>query len=185
MPTFTRKAIMAAFLKLLDERPLNKITIKDIVEECGINRNTFYYHFEDIPALIGALIQEEVESVMREHGSVASIEESLNIAVQFILKNRRATLHIHRSAHRDVYEQYLMKVCEYLVETYFATAFDKRLIAPEDWDIIVRSFRCWCFGLFIDWLDDGLREDIGPRISRLCELRQGMTEEMIARCRKA
>ena len=47
MSSFTRKAIIEAFVKLLNERPLNKITIKDIVEECGINRNTFYYHFRD------------------------------------------------------------------------------------------------------------------------------------------
>ena len=54
MSSFTRKAIIEAFVKLLNERPLNKITIKDIVEECGINRNTFYYHFRDVPDLIEA-----------------------------------------------------------------------------------------------------------------------------------
>ena len=43
-----RDAIMESVLKLLEERPLSKITVKDIVDECGINRNTFYYHFEDI-----------------------------------------------------------------------------------------------------------------------------------------
>ena len=45
MASFTRKAIMTVFLNLLDERPLSKITVKDIVDACGINRNTFYYHF--------------------------------------------------------------------------------------------------------------------------------------------
>ena len=45
MPSFTRKAIMEAFLKILDEKPLGKITIRDIVDECGINRNTFYISF--------------------------------------------------------------------------------------------------------------------------------------------
>ena len=41
MPAFTRNAIIDAFLQLLDERPLSKITVKDIVDACGINRNTF------------------------------------------------------------------------------------------------------------------------------------------------
>ena len=58
MPSFTRQAIMKAFMQLLEERPLNKITVKDIVEVCGINRNTFYYHFEDIPSLIEAIVKE-------------------------------------------------------------------------------------------------------------------------------
>ena len=71
MPSFTRKAIMESFLKLLDARPLNKITIKDIVEDCGINRNTFYYHFEDIPALVEAAL-ETVEQV-----SALTLEEIL------------------------------------------------------------------------------------------------------------
>ena len=53
MANFTEKAIKASFLKLLNERPLTKITVRDIVEDCGINRNSFYYHYRDIPALLG------------------------------------------------------------------------------------------------------------------------------------
>ena len=47
--SLTKRAIRASFLKLLNERPLNKIPVKDIVEDCGINRNSFYYHYTDIP----------------------------------------------------------------------------------------------------------------------------------------
>ena len=52
MANFTEKAIRSAFLELLDQRPLNKITVKDITERCGINRNSFYYHYQDVPTLI-------------------------------------------------------------------------------------------------------------------------------------
>ena len=52
MPNFTKKAIKETFVALLEERPLNRITVKDIVEACGINRNSFYYHFQDLPALL-------------------------------------------------------------------------------------------------------------------------------------
>lgn len=51
MPDFTERAIKASFMKLLNERPLNKITVKDIADDCGISRNSFYYHFEDVPRL--------------------------------------------------------------------------------------------------------------------------------------
>ena len=57
---------MESMLRLLEERPLNRITVKDIVEDCGINRNTFYYHFEDIPALIEAIILEQVNQIMAQ-----------------------------------------------------------------------------------------------------------------------
>ena len=56
MANFTKQAIKAAFLELLDEKPLNKISVRDIVERCGINRNSFYYHFQDIPSLLGEII---------------------------------------------------------------------------------------------------------------------------------
>ena len=45
MPNFTKIAIQQSFLRLLSQRPITKITVKDIVEDCGINRNSFYYHF--------------------------------------------------------------------------------------------------------------------------------------------
>ena len=56
MPSFTKKAIEASFLKLLNETPLSNITVKMIVDDCQINRNSFYYHFLDIPSLLEAII---------------------------------------------------------------------------------------------------------------------------------
>ena len=55
MSASAKEALQAAFLRLLEERPLREITVKDIVQACGVNRNTFYYHFKDIPALLEEL----------------------------------------------------------------------------------------------------------------------------------
>ena len=182
MASFTRKAIMESFVTLLNEKPLTKITIKDIVEACGINRNTFYYHFQDVPDLIEAIVKEESDAIIAKYADVASYEECLDIAVEFILKNRRATLHMYNSANRDIFEQYLMQLCQYVVETFVKTAFSDRNISDFDREVLVRSYKCHCFGLFIDWLNDGLKEDIQPMLHRLCELRHGMIEEMFDRC---
>ena len=59
MANLTEKAIKASALKLLNEKPINQITIKDIVEDCGINRNSFYYHFRDLPSLIEEMVMEQ------------------------------------------------------------------------------------------------------------------------------
>lgn len=185
MPNFTRKAIMEAFFQLLDERPLNKVTIKDIVETCGVNRNTFYYHFQDIPALIEAIVKEEADLIVKKYASVSSYEECMNIAVEFILKNRRATLHVYNSANRDILEHYLMQICQYVVETYLNAAFHDRRVSEEDRRVIVICCKCQCFGLFIDWLNSGLQSDIQPTIQRICALREGMIEEMFARGERA
>lgn len=55
----TKNAIIDAFWLLLEEKPYNKITVKDIVERCQINRNTFYYHFHDIPELLETTIKND------------------------------------------------------------------------------------------------------------------------------
>ena len=52
MTSLTKDAIKQSFLKLLNKKPIDKITVKEIVEDCGINRNSFYYHFDDIPSLM-------------------------------------------------------------------------------------------------------------------------------------
>ena len=54
----TKKHIKKKFLELLDQRPLSQITVKDIVAECGINRNSFYYHYSDLPSLIEDVITD-------------------------------------------------------------------------------------------------------------------------------
>ena len=75
MSKFTRDAIKNSFIKLLNERPLSQIKVKDIVEDCGINRNTFYYYFHDIPSLIEDMVMEEAERIIREYPSPETIED--------------------------------------------------------------------------------------------------------------
>ena len=48
----TKELLTDTFWELLDEKPYSKITVKDIVNRCDVNRNTFYYHFQDIPSLM-------------------------------------------------------------------------------------------------------------------------------------
>ena len=61
MATFTKQAIKSTFLKLLREKPLNQISVKTIVENCGINRKSFYYYYQDLPDLIDEIVSEQVD----------------------------------------------------------------------------------------------------------------------------
>ena len=70
-----REAIKAAALRLLEERPLREITVKDIVQECGVNRNTFYYHFRDIPALLEDLITDQADRIIAAQGPALSLAD--------------------------------------------------------------------------------------------------------------
>ena len=48
MAVNAKSMIADAFIKLSGEKNIDKITVKDIVDECGISRQSFYYHFQDI-----------------------------------------------------------------------------------------------------------------------------------------
>lgn len=184
MPNFTKMAIKSTFIKLLNEKPLSQITVKDIVEECGVNRNSFYYHFQDIPALVEEIVTEEADRIIAEYPSIDSIEQALNVAMDFARKNRRAILHIHNSANRDIYEQYLWKVCQHVVSSYVNAAFADKPIADSDRELLIRFYKCECFGMVMEWMSSGMRDDMPEQIRRLCELRKGMAEEMVERSLK-
>lgn len=182
MASFTRKAIIASFLKLLNERALNQITVKDIVEDCGINRNSFYYHFADMPTLVEVILKEEADKIIREHGSVNSLEDCLYLAIDFALNNRRAAMHIYNSASREAYDRYLDDVSQYVVEQYIDTAVGVLPIAAEDRETIVKFFKCELVGFVLDWMADGMRYDIRKQVGRVCDLFEGTAKTAFERC---
>ena len=85
MAGFAKKAIRDSFIKLLNERPLSQITVRDIVDACGVNRNTFYYYFQDIPQLVETIINEDANRVIQEHPSIESVEDCLNASIRCAL----------------------------------------------------------------------------------------------------
>ena len=60
----TKKAIAYTFKDLLKEKAFNKITINDIAEKCDINRQTFYYHFQDIRDLVEWICIEDIDELL-------------------------------------------------------------------------------------------------------------------------
>ena len=97
MPNFTKMAIKSSFLKLLNERPLNKITVRDIVEDCGINRNSFYYHYQDITALIEEIVTDEADQIIQKYPSIQTLDECVELVFRFALQNKKAVYHILRA----------------------------------------------------------------------------------------
>ena len=133
MPNFTKKAIRESFIKLLNERPLNKITVKDIVEDCGVNRNSFYYHYQDLPALLEEIVSDEAKRrIVEQYQEIGSIEDCFRATISFALKNRRAVLHIYKSMNREYYDRYTMELCSYLVGLYLDRLVGDRAISKSD-----------------------------------------------------
>jgi AcrR family transcriptional regulator len=72
---YTRKMIRDVFVQMLNDHPLNKITVRDIVTACEINRNTFYYHYPDIYAILSEIFQTEIKKVIDEYNDTRSWED--------------------------------------------------------------------------------------------------------------
>ena len=167
MAGFAKKAIRDSFIKLLNERPLSQITVRDIVDACGVNRNTFYYYFQDIPQLVETIINEDANRVIQEHPSIESVEDCLNAAIRFALENRKAVLHIYHSINRDIYEQYQWRVCEHAVTTYVDGILAGRTVAEPDRKLMIDYLKCMCFGFVVGWLETGMQEGIQSRFHRI------------------
>lgn len=103
MSSFTKKAIEASFLKLLNETPLSNITVKMIVDDCHINCNSFYYHFQDIPSLLEAIIVQMLDDIIQLIPSDCLLEISEELD-----RNKRALLHIWNSGNRERFERHLL-----------------------------------------------------------------------------
>ena len=183
MPNFTKSAIKQSFIKLLNDRPMKQITVRDIVEDCGINRNSFYYHFADIPTLLEEIIMEETTRIISEHPKIDSVEECLTASMEFARANKRAVMHIYQSVNRELYEHYLWKLSEAVVTAYADTLLKGHTIDDNDRRLVIQFYKCVCFGLVTDWIRTGMRPEIEADLHRICELKKGMAEEMIGRCK--
>ena len=181
MAAKTKELIKETFLRLLDQMPLSKITVRAIVEECGINRNSFYYHFQDIPSLLEELIQDSCEKIISDYPTIDSLEQCIDATVAFARKNRRAVLHMFNSTSREIYERYLLKACENAVRTYYDTALSGYAVSPEDRAIIITHYKCLMFGYIVNWLENGMSGDFDASFHRMCQLGQGQVEELISR----
>lgn len=181
MANFTQKAIKESLLKLLNEKPLNKITVKDIVEDCGINRNSFYYHFTDIPSLITEIIRDESKRIIEEYPTIESMDKALEVALEFALKYRKACLHIFKSVNRDFLENELLKICDYTIRTYFQTVhFDlAQSLSPEDRELFIKLFVADSFGIITIWLMNDMNSDILNDFKRLSKIRSGVDEQIV------
>ena len=180
MANFTKKAIKEAFIALIEEKPLSDITVKDIVKKCDINRNSFYYHYQDIPALIEDIVKEEAEQILKKYPSVSTIVECFDALIEFASHRKRAIMHIYRSVSREVFERHLMAVTEFFVSNYVNTVLTNESIGESDKKTVIDYYKCVCFGLVLNWLNNGMTDEYAYEIRRIFLLKKDWAKEFAA-----
>lgn len=174
MSNLTKQAIRQAFMSLVDKQPIDHITVKDITDSCGISRNTFYYHYVDIPTLVEETFIEQAEGIIRRYPDIDSLEQALTVGAEFILQNRRAANHIINSSHRQIYEHCLMKVCRNVVAKYFDVAVPPGLLNDGERELMIDFYKCMSFGIIVDWCENDAKQNYVPSFHTLLELRRRM-----------
>lgn len=173
MPPFAKREIKNSFIKLLTERPISQITVKDIVEDCGVNRNSFYYHFQDIPSLLEEIIVEMTAKVIENLPEESTFEEKVTAALEEINLNKRMIYHIYGSSNREFYEKQLMKICDYVTRTYICSRDYLEKVTSKDLEFVISYLKCELFGQLIDWLNHDMSYDIVEHSRILCRMFAG------------
>ena len=163
---YTKKMIMENLISLLNRIPLNKITVGKLAEECGINRNTIYYHFKDLDDIIDAIFEIRLKKVLDESEDM-SWDDNFIEEMQFALDNKTAIYHIYNSISRKTLSDYLYNKSGQIMRIYIENV-DKEIHAKkEDKEIIIKFFQSAITDLVIRWLNSGMDEDIEQKIKRL------------------
>lgn len=85
----TKKALAASLKKLLAHKSFSRITVTEIIEDCGLNRKTFYYHFEDIYGLLRWMLEQDLLSVILNFDLTTDYEQALTYAIDYIEQNKQ------------------------------------------------------------------------------------------------
>lgn len=170
---YTKKNIREEFIKILNERPLNKITVKDIASACKINRNTFYYYYTDVYALLSELFQTELQTVTDEYNDTFSWEESFIVATKFALENKIAINHVYNSIQREELEDYIYNVSGHVMNRYVEKLSDGISASSGDKKLISSFYQCALTEMVLRWIASGMKEDPDTIVRRIGQLFDG------------
>lgn len=177
----TRGAIIQAFAELLDEKPISKITVKDIVGRCNLNRNTFYYHFEGIPTLVEQIMEEKADELIQNYFQPGEPIECLRPLIQYCIRNKNAVLHVYRYVPRETFLTYVNRIALGTVQNYFANLTTDDPAPDETVAALIQFYKCAIVGLMLDWLEGGMKEDMMALTKRLCGLLHGTCQSALNR----
>ena len=166
LPNFTKNAIKSSFMKLLNSTPFDNITVKNIVDDCGINRNTFYYNFDDIYALVDEILRDESGKIAEGHMPHMSWSDALLQAADFALKNKRAVFNLYNSSKRVQLEKYLQNVITRAVGDFVREEAKGENICESDICFVADFYSGALLGLINRWLDSGMQGDIEAIIEK-------------------
>ena len=124
MPIDMKASICRCASTLLTKKHTKKLTVKDIVEECGITRQTFYYHFQDIPDMICYMLEQSSKELLQNCTALPDMESKIRYLLNIALNARPLVEHtISASYHSELEPLLLNQFC-----SFFEQLFEKSTV---------------------------------------------------------
>ncbi len=160
-----KASLIRSCIKFLETKTPDKIFITDLVKDCHLNRNTFYYHFTGIPDLLGSMFLDQTKKVADEYTNFDSLEECLTRLAKGMAENKDIILNIFNSSDRYIYEIKLLEICEFLATKYANIFFQThKNYTDEEKELLIHFYKCQGFGQVIEWLNEEMSYDPMERI---------------------
>ena len=183
MSQITKRALEQSLKNLLLQKPLSKITISDITEDCGINRMTFYYHFKDIYDLVEWSCQEDASKALAGNKTYETWQQGFLQLFKAVQDNKPFIMNVYHSVSREQVENYLYKVTYDLLEGVVEEQARGMSVRDEDKAFIATVYKYAFVGLMLDWIKDDMREDPQQIVERLARLIKGSMAAALSRFR--
>ena len=154
MPNTTKQALEESLKHMLLKKPLDKITIRDITEDCGISRMAFYYHFQDIYDLVEWACIEDASKALQGKKTYETWQEGLLQIFEAVLENKPFILNAYRCISREQMERFLYQLTYGLIRGVVEEQSRGTAISEED-----KFYKYSFVGVMLDWIRQGMTDD--------------------------
>lgn len=169
MAPSTKLALANSLRRLLQKKFLDDITVKEIVEDCEVNRQTFYYHFQDIYDLLHWFLEHETAEALQP---CTSWQEALMATFHYIQENHVIIYHIYRSSDREHLDCQFFTMSHALTAKLLDAAAEGLVLVERDREFLIDFYMYALAGTMLGWLADDMKEEpseLAARISFLLE----------------
>ncbi len=152
----TRQSMVASLKKIAETKPLSKITISELCSNCGINRKTFYYHFDDIYDLVRWMLEQEAIEVVLDYDLLTDYREVIHFIIDYVDANNHILSCIYDTMGRDGMKRVLLadfKVCINAIIEGVERDVNAR-ISPGYKQFLCDFYTNALSGMLVDWFLD-------------------------------
>lgn len=179
-----KQAIQDAFRTLLLAKSLDKITVRDIVEECGVTRNTFYYHYEDIYDLFDDYLDTQMREAYRTIPDGDSWDAMLLKLLDCVCETPQMGRHIFFSRKSEAMRLYLHKVLSATLDRYVGQRMQGLALGADDRRLIYDACCHALYGCIVQWLTGPDAPLLRARLQRLLQSFAGAIRAALEYCAK-